>query len=399
MIKKKIDDLSEAIAWQMAEAKAYNLPKLCEEYNLQEEVIEGNEQDAYRSKRLYVLHRLSDKSDDFILSLSKKLIKNFDSDSIGNALDNYLDGEYFKISKVTRKNISEEIVGLGYTISNIPIYGLDKNFITFIEEFLHPDSYSKEDTKGIVEKLNKHLLKDGFHLIAEIDKYGRSVYRCVTDDGVSGKVKNVIFAANGPKPDIVLLDALNNNISIVKNSEYCLVYDNPITGNGVKWIDLVEWWSKKNEIERNAECAKELLGRLRVSITSHPELIFFDTYYREYARLKNNMPALLPQVYLHYDPFSIQRHGFKYLLRQRMDFLLLLDNNKRIVIEIDGVQHYAESDRPSPKLYSSMVSSDRELKLLGYEVYRFGGFELNQQSASDTIKLFFDSLFKKHKIE
>lgn len=59
IIKKKIDDLSEAIAWQMAEEKAYNLPKLCKDYDLQEEIIEGNEQEAYRSKRLYVLHRLS----------------------------------------------------------------------------------------------------------------------------------------------------------------------------------------------------------------------------------------------------------------------------------------------------------------------------------------------------
>lgn len=399
MIKNKIDDLIEAIAWQMAEAKAYNLPKLCEEYDLQEEVIEGNEQEAYQSKRLYVLHRLSDKSDDFILSLSKKLIKDLDSDIIGNALDNYLDGEYFKISKVTRRNISEEFNALGNEISDIPIYSLDKNFISFIEEFLHPDSYCKEEAKSLVEKLDKHLLKDGFRLTVEIDKYGRSIYRCATDDGVSGKVKNVIFAANGPKPEIVLPDALNNNISIVKNSEYCLVYDKPITVNGLKWIDLVKWWSEKNEIERNAECAKELLVRLRASISSPPESIFFDTYYREYTRLKNKMPALLPQVYLHYDPFSIKRHGFKYLLRQRMDFLLLLNNNKRIVIEIDGVQHYAESDKPSPKLYSSMVSADRELKLLGYEVYRFGGFELNQQNATDTIKSFFDTLFEKHKIE
>jgi very-short-patch-repair endonuclease len=399
MIKKKIDDLNEAIAWQMTEAKAYNLPKLCVEYNLQEEVFEGDKQEAYSSKRLYVIHRLSDKSDDFILSLSKKLIKDLDSDIIGNALNNYLDGEYFKISKVTRKNISEELVVWGHAISDIPIAMLDKNFITFVEDFLHPDSYGKEDAKSIVEKLNKHLLKDGFRLIAEIDKYGRSIYKCVTDDGVSGKVKNVIFAANGPKPDIVLPDALNNNISIVKNSEYCLVYDSPITVDGLKWIDLVKWWSEKNEIELNAECAKDLFGRLRISISSPPELIFFDTYYREYARLKNKMPALLPQVYLHYDPFSIKRHGFKYLLRQRMDFLLLLNNNKRIVIEIDGVQHYAELDKPSPKLYSSMVSADRELKLLGYEVYRFGGFELNQQSAPDTIKSFFDALFGKHKIE
>lgn len=401
MMKKKIDDLREAIEREMSGEKAYNLPKLCVDYDLQEEVSDGNEQEAFRSKRLYVSHRLSYKSDDFIISLSKKLIKDLDSDSIGNALDDFLDGEYFKISKVTRKNISKEFEALGCALSDIPTYKLDKNFITFIEKFLNSDSYSREETKEIAEKLNKHLLKDGYHLTVEIDKYERSIYRCIIDDGVSGKVKNIIFAANGPKPEIILLDALNNNISIVKNSEYCLVYDSTITVNGLKWIDLVKWWSEKNEIERNAECAKKLLDRLRlsISISSPPEFIFFDTYYKEYSRLKDKMPALLPQVYLHYDPYSMKRHGFKYLLRQRMDFLLLLNNNKRIVIEIDGVQHYAEFDKPSPRLYSSMVSADRELKLLGYEVYRFGGFELNQKSAIETIKLFFDALFEKHKIE
>ena len=38
--------------------------------------------------------------------------------------------------------------------------------------------------------------------------------------GVEGNTKNLIFAANGPKPDIVLRDAMSNDIEIVANSEY-----------------------------------------------------------------------------------------------------------------------------------------------------------------------------------
>lgn len=43
-------------------------------------------------------------------------------------------------------------------------------------------------------------------------------------------------------------------------------------------------------------------------------------------------------------------------MRERMDFLLLLPHGVRIVLEVDGKQHYAEGDIASPKLYSEMVS-------------------------------------------
>ncbi|MFE9882156.1 hypothetical protein [Streptomyces sp. NPDC005784] len=48
-----------------------------------------------------------------------------------------------------------------------------------------------------------------------------------------------------------------------------------------------------------------------------------------------------PMIYLHYDPYtrrSIKQSGALY--RQRMDFLLLAPDRSRIVIEVDGVQHY-----------------------------------------------------------
>lgn len=79
-------------------------------------------------------------------------------------------------------------------------------------------------------------------------------------------------------------------------------------------------------------------------------------------------------------------------MRERMDFLLLLPHGVRIVLEVDGKQHYAEGDIASPKLYSEMVSEDRRLRLHGYEVYRFGGYELSRSSATDMLREFFDEL-------
>ena len=83
-----------------------------------------------------------------------------------------------------------------------------------------------------------------------------------------------------------------------------------------------------------------------------------------------------------------------------MDFLLLLPNRERVVIEIDGKQHYSEENVASPQRYAEMVSADRDLKLHGYDVYRFGGYELmNEDKSAELIKNFFNSFFKKYDIK
>lgn len=65
-----------------------------------------------------------------------------------------------------------------------------------------------------------------------------------------------------------------------------------------------------------------------------------------------------------------------------MDFFLMLEQGVRIVIEIDGRHHYAVKDQraheryiANAQLYAEMAMEDRRLRLMGYEVYRFGGYE------------------------
>ena len=109
------------------------------------------------------------------------------------------------------------------------------------------------------------------------------------------------------------------------------------------------------------------------------------TYY------KNNFQ----QVYLHYDPLTIkQLNGQKRLIHQRIDFLILFSDKDRVVIEIDGKQHYSENDKSSPKKYSQMVKADRSLTLSGYKLFRFGGYEFKQNNINMVLKKFFDDLFK-----
>src|SRR6516225_6650837 len=53
------------------------------------------------------------------------------------------------------------------------------------------------------------------------------------------------------------------------------------------------------------------------------------------AAMKDKLPAIIPQVYLHYDPGTIRElpNGSP-LVRQRLDFLLLLSYRQCVVIEL-----------------------------------------------------------------
>ncbi len=81
-----------------------------------------------------------------------------------------------------------------------------------------------------------------------------------------------------------------------------------------------------------------------------------------------------------------------------MDFLLLLPHNARVVIECDGQQHYADDDgKASPRRYAAMMAEDRDLRLKGYEVYRFGGAELpDTPAARQLLETFFNRLAERY---
>lgn len=145
------------------------------------------------------------------------------------------------------------------------------------------------------------------------------------------------------------------------------------------------------------QASVHLYQRLVACLASAAEHNLFRAYGERYGELGFDLPALIPQVWLHYDPKSAwQRDGDRPLNRQRMDFLLPLAGRRRVVIEVDGIQHYCdETGRPSPAKYAEMVCADRDLRLAGYEVYRFGGAELmTLEAARALLGPFLDALVK-----
>lgn len=287
----------------------------------------------------------------------------------------------------------------------------DTQFVRFIEELVHPIVRAEEDVEVYVDLINKYIERDGYKLVVIEELSGCPLYKCIKlMGGVKENVKNLIFAADGEKPEIVIEDSLSNNIKIVKNEENCLVYDKVIPSAGLNWNDLVSWWVDRNNIKQiDGNVRNDLYKRLLKSLDSEPEKKLFSTYYKHFTKeFGDKLPVLIPQVYLHYDPYTARElKGVKRLPRQRMDFLLLLSSHQRIVIEVDGVQHYAiqnvaigneKLDKASPKLYSEMVSSDRDLRIRGYELYRFGGYELTYGNVEELLINFFTNLFQKHGI-
>jgi hypothetical protein len=285
-----------------------------------------------------------------------------------------------------------------YAEEKLNVLNNSDRIVDCIEQAIDPRNFlnTNENVEQIVQDINQYFQHDGLELYKSGLTY--KVKR-VRGSRFGEDVKNIIFASNGPKPDIVLQDALSNKISIVRNAEFCLVYDREVSEDGLFWTDLVDWWSEKTGKPANPDLERELYSRLFVAVpdTSPPAKLLFKTYYKFKKKMSSGFPVLLPEVYLHFDPKTLQeRGGIGVLINQRMDFLLLLPNGTRIVIEVDGKQHYATNDRADPKLYGNLMYGNRELQILGYEVYRFGAQELQGLDADKLVEEFFTKLFKRY---
>ena len=276
----------------------------------------------------------------------------------------------------------------------------DRRFALFLEGLaschVRPDEAAQ---RRFVSRANDVLCACRVELRETDNEGGYPVFTLVsTHAGPSGRPKNLIFASS-VKPDLRFRDAVNNDIEIVTNANKVLVYDRPIGLGGLRWRDLQAWWSETKGITDVDEAKKTLYRRLRASLPerSLPQALLFNGFYAGFASAVPDLPALLPEVWLHWDAKTVRERGRDALLRFRMDFLMLLPGGARIVIEVDGKHHYARGDGQADSArYASMVAADRELKMAGYEVFRFGAAELDGELGRNLVKDFFDALFKRY---
>ncbi|MFE1612653.1 hypothetical protein ACH4KC_12070 [Streptomyces griseoaurantiacus] len=214
--------------------------------------------------------------------------------------------------------------------------------------------------------------------------------------------KNIIFASFG-KPDIRFRSSVDNDIEIVGGRrDDTLVYDREIPTEGLRWRDLHAWWQEARHISSESDARTDLYQRLLKVIprNSEGQKNLFIAYHKILGPSPED-PALLPEVWLHWDHKTVQERGPEALLRSRMDFLLLLPQGQRVVLEVDGSQHFTR-DRgrtPDTAKYADMVAADRDLKLRGYEVFRFGHDELKDLGAAQVLlRQFLPDMFRRFRV-
>ncbi|WP_027611852.1 hypothetical protein [Pseudomonas sp. URIL14HWK12:I6] len=452
-----LEEIRDAIAASLHNVKAYDLPAVCAKLGLEP----GSEEEAYRSKRTYVRSRLRDHSFNDLIALAKNVMDEIGDADLQDFVSELMTPEDYRISDITRRAILGALDSINPLFGEIPpLDGLailrpnwgmsgpeghflntlhrdveqhfvrnndytnstvlkhcgamtcsQQRFIDLIAYTLSPECRTDLEQKILVPMLTDLLAADGFTLMVVKEISRRAIYGISRlSSGVQGTAKNLIFASINSKPDLYLTDAINNEVAI-RNQHDALIYDRSLSNNGLLWSELVGWWAHRENDDLEI-AQRGLYKRLRDSVRqarSPGEEVIFDSYYRELAPLfKQRLPALIPQVYLHYDPKTSRQRGTdKVLLRERMDFLLLLEHGVRVVIEIDGQHHYAIDGKPAPARYAAMVAEDRRLRLMGYEVYRFGGGEFNDtvqrggsveigdQSRALAVR-FFKALFAQH---
>ncbi|WP_435605849.1 hypothetical protein [Pseudomonas knackmussii] len=276
----------------------------------------------------------------------------------------------------------------------------DRRFALFLEGLASADVRPDEAAqRHFVACVNEPLRSCGVELRETDSEGGYPIFTLVSQHAATkGRPKNLIFASPD-KPDLRFRDALDNDVEIVTNADKVLVYDRPIGNDGLRWNDLQQWWGEAEQIADATLAKRSLYARLKASLprNSPPQTLLFDAFFEGFRSAVPNLPALLPEVWLHWDPRTVKERGPDALLRFRMDFLLLLPQGVRVVIEVDGKHHYADSTGSADvQRYSQMVKADRELKLAGYEVFRFGAAELQVPTAKADVKTFFEALFKRY---
>lgn len=276
----------------------------------------------------------------------------------------------------------------------------NRRFTLFMERLASSDVRPKEASqREFVDLVNRALNGSGVEFRETDSRDGYPQFSLVSAHGAAtGRPKNLIFASH-VKPDLRFRDAIHNDVEIVTNADKVLIYDRPIGIEGLDWDTLQAWWAESNGMTNDRTAKVTLYRRLLASLPedSPPQRLLFESYFEHFKSAIPDLPALLPEVWLHWDPKTVQQRGRDALSRFRMDFLLLLQGGVRVVLEVDGKQHYSDdAGKASPSKYAEMVPADRDLKMAGYHVFRFGGHEL--QKGSSVPSAFFDSLFKRFRV-
>ena len=185
----------------------------------------------------------------------------------------------------------------------------NERFRKLIEAVAGSDARPNElSQRSFVSAANTVLTAYGFQLVETDIVDGYPSFSFVRPgDPSQGSPKNIIFAST-IKPDLRFRDAVDNDIEIVTHADKVLVFDEPI-GSGLRWRELQSWWSRRGNIHDPDHAKRTLYERLWASLpnSSPPQCLLFRTFFEHFQERVPDLPALIPEVWLHYDPRTIRQ--------------------------------------------------------------------------------------------
>lgn len=193
----------------------------------------------------------------------------------------------------------------------------DARFARFLEGLVSADVLLDEHLQEkTVTTVNGHLRAAGIELRVTGNDGGYPLFTVVsTRLHGNRRPKNIIFASLG-KPEIRFRSSVDNDIEIVGGRpDATLVYDREIPSAGLRWRDLHSWWQGTHKISSETDARTDLYQRLLRSLPddSSGQRNFFAAY--QTARPPSaDGPALLPEVWLHWDHKTVQERGPEALL-------------------------------------------------------------------------------------
>ena len=331
------DRISEGIT---ANVKSYNVPAICVRVGIQEVVEPTDADEAFKSRRVYVKSRILQLDMPALLKIAAAVLNEFEVPKLTEVVSELTVHATHRITEVTRRDtlkilnrldklfndidlfeglniisserLSRETIGMvidflpsrtrdivQHYIRN-PDYSAEDllilcdaltcpqaSFFALLEKLLHPVIRRGDEQTELAVQLNAVLRPDGFQAVVVGEQSLHPIYairRIVT--GVAGAVKNLIFASVGKKPELVLRDAINNDVEITKHAELCLVFDQPLRASGMAWVDMVEWWQAREGLTEPKTARKSLGERLTrtVEFSNSPgEYAIFRTYYEVFG--------------------------------------------------------------------------------------------------------------------
>ncbi len=141
-----------------------------------------------------------------------------------------------------------------------------RRFGMFLEGLVCADvQVDVEAQERLVSLINPVLQSCGAELRQMGEDGGYPTFVLVGSGSPRGRPKNIIFASQR-KPDIRFRDAVNNDIEIASNADDVLVYDRPLTAEGLRWADLQKWWAEETSQPDADQAKRSLYKRLKMSL-------------------------------------------------------------------------------------------------------------------------------------